>query len=294
MNFENIPKGKINICIVVFGFNRLKKISNLINQLREQNEKLDTFIVLDGPITRDQMIVQKKIISAIHPILENETFIHNDFNKGLSINIKETITMLLYKYEWVIVLEDDLFLERNFIEEMIKMINLAQNRNDIFAISAFTERRDKLLTSKLSNYILRKRFSCWGFAISNESWQQINWKPLNQRKNFDKLICLKNCIFLAPDMVTLFVSILRTRTKSWAFYAALTQVELSKYSLHPNFDIIENVGFDESSTNTVRETFFKNNIQIKRLNNNEDITIENNRIIPWLLNALEVLHRKIL
>lgn len=281
-----------NIKIVIFGFNRHAPLMRLVEKIRLQHNGLPVTIYLDGPRdsnTQDE-VEQRKILADLKGI-EFISLVRRGENLGLYENIKSAITEEFNHFRWLIVLEDDLEIKNNFVEEIENAISFISTEEKIFVISGFTEFRDRLINLKKTKYTLRRRFSCWGFAINRDSWTAIDWTPLIEKSIIDKLWYLMCCVRLSPDMMTLYFAVLRNKVSSWAFYAALHQAKTGQYSLHINSDLVENNGIGENSTHTSSYSFLKKR-SLKETKYSSLTKHEELRIFSWVLSLFEIIYRK--
>lgn len=282
---------KIDVKVVVFGYNRRQKLLHLISKLLPQLKDLPFTVYIDGPRNKMDRDIQERILGDLNH-LDNVDIVYREENYGLYKNIKTALDLELARHDWVIVLEDDLKIRDDFISETLAAIEFSNGLENIFSVCAFTEYRDRYFVQRRSKYTLRARFSCWGFAISSTVWQQINWRPIIQRSASEQLKAFLMCFWLAPDMVTLYFAVLNSKVSSWAFYAALTQAQYNLWSLHINSSLIDNIGIGDRATHTQAYTFIPPT-EIDGTNSESCAHRERFRLVSWALCGCEILFRRI-
>ena len=125
--------------ILIFAYNRVEKINNLISSLIEcegfYSSKI--FVFCDGPKSKeDKVKVEKtrKIIRDRFIDNNNVTYFEQINNLGLAKSIYSGINYVFDSYDRVIVLEDDLELNKGFLNYMNFALTRYQSDDKVFQI----------------------------------------------------------------------------------------------------------------------------------------------------------------
>ena len=110
--------------IVVFGFNRPDALKNTIASLlrNEEAKDSDLFVFVDGP--RDGKVGEKEKVEEVREYVKSIKgfkslhYTFSDRNKGLANSIIKGVSKVINKFGRVIVLEDDLSVQPNFLAFM--------------------------------------------------------------------------------------------------------------------------------------------------------------------------------
>jgi hypothetical protein len=161
------------VSIVVFAYNRHSHFKNLLASLKKclLFDKSRIFIFIDGYKAGNE--IDKKKVLAVRQLAKDFSYLHKNtlifFNKknlGLYNSVVMQITKFLKKHLSVIVLEDDLVLDKNFLVFMNKALVYSKNKKNVSQVSGysypFKHNNNKAYHSTLS--------SCWGWGIYKKEW----------------------------------------------------------------------------------------------------------------------------
>jgi len=119
----------MKIATVLFCYNRTKYLQDIIEKVRA----IDYVFV-------DYSDKQQDVINIVAPY--TKVLIQRDEHFGLARNIIEGVTEVLEEYDAVIVIEDDLLLETEFIPFMVDGLNKYADAKYIGTISGYYDRSD--------------------------------------------------------------------------------------------------------------------------------------------------------
>jgi len=168
-------------------------------------------------------------------------------NKGLANSIIDGVSIILQKYEKVIVLEDDLIVSENFLEFMNSSLDFYKNEEDIWSISGYTPKLACLEEYNKDVY-LAPRASSWGWATWSDRWMSIDWE-IQDYENF-----IKNKASIAHfneggnDLSVMLKMQMLGKIDSWAIRWCYNQYKMKKYTVYPTVSRLINIGFDEKGT----------------------------------------------
>lgn len=196
----------IKPAILIIGFNRPQMLQDRLRAIEPLVDKdISIYISIDGP--RDgnlsdkssRNLILKKIEES--PISKSITKLFFETNSGCDIHIFNSITMVLEKNDFVVVIEDDIEISAVAVAELLLR---AQETSElglpipIVAMSGLSRR----IPGQVNNWRKSEYFSAWGFALNAHFWAlhsknvkivdpneidrklkaSYNWKKLSKRK----------------------------------------------------------------------------------------------------------------
>lgn len=265
--------------IVIFTFNRLDTLIEVINNLKKNilSKNTDLIIFSDYPKKEKDLesVNQVRIFLKSIDGFNSIEIVERKENFGLAKNIIEGVTEVINEYEKVIVLEDDLITSKNFLSFMNKALDFYKNDERIFAISGYTGNLPSLKKLDDEGY-LSYRPSSWGWATWKEEWDKNDWDVVD----FDSFIKDKKSTKKfnrgGIDMTRMLKHCMEGRNHSWAIRWSYTMYKLDKYCFYPKVSKIQNVGFGEDATNCTGIDIYQTNLDNSEkceFNFNKDIQL---------------------
>ncbi len=134
-------KNKLYAPIVIFAYNRPKKLYNLLTSLEKNKELFNSKVIffIDKYFSDKEKDDNNKVISLINDwsVGKDVEINVNDVNLGLKKNILYGINATFKNYENAIFLEDDLEVSEYFLDFMNNSLELYKNKNNVKHISGF-------------------------------------------------------------------------------------------------------------------------------------------------------------
>lgn len=242
---------KVLAPIVLFAYNRPKHIQKCLESLNRcflaNQSKL--FVYIDAPKNiGDVKKVQEvqRIIDSYQWVRKIEV-IQREKNYGLAHNIINGVSEIVEKYKKVIVLEDDLYLSQGFLQYMNEALYIYENEGRVMNINGYMYP----LGIKLPETFFYNVISSWGWATWARAWQYFNpnteelWDKLqknNQMYDFD----LNGSTVFRSQLERNLEGTLDTWAIKWYASVYLQQ----GFCLNPRKSLVQNMGFDNSGTNT--------------------------------------------
>jgi Glycosyl transferase family 2 len=269
-----------NSPVVIFGYNRPDRISELLRSLEkcEGSKETKIYIFIDGPKTEKdkKKVMETYNISKMDWSFKSKEVILSHKNKGLANSVIYGVSEIINKFGRVIVLEDDLVVNPNFLKVMNSMLDCYEKDEDIWAICGYSFPIN--LNSLEADWYAVKRASSWGWASWRNRWNSVEWDlDILLDKNKEKLKSLFQDI---PDSKMMIFNFQNNYINSWALRGTLNQYFLNKISLSPKNSIIKNNGFNlEGTHGSVRNNYnhnylvnyepsgliYENNLEIQKL-----------------------------
>lgn len=157
----------MKIAVVLFAYKRPRYLRKAI-KTHTKVEGLDYHAFID------YSEMQTKILEIITEAGIYKYLYTLNKNLGLNENIKRGITHLFnIGYEGVIVLEDDLILQKDSIEYLRAMLEWTKNNKNFGAVSCSKGRHKD------------PNFRCWAWGTWADRWYEIDWSLKPDKKNRD-------------------------------------------------------------------------------------------------------------
>lgn len=246
--------------IVIFAFNRPESLKRTIESLKSNPEAIhsDLFLFVDGfrenkPEDNENIIKVRNICSSVSGF-KSVTCKFSKINKGLGPSIISGVDEIINLYGKVIVLEDDLIVQPNFLKFMNECLERYERDTDVWSICGYSNKIKIPLWYKYDAYFC-PRSSSWGWATWKDRWNSVVWtfdkweEWKKQRKEFNK--------WGGSDCFSMLERCKQGKNKSWAIRFCFNQFLQNKLSLFPIKSFITNDGFDGAGTNCKKYSRFK-------------------------------------
>lgn len=207
--------------------------------------------------------------------------IESEKNKGLASSIKYGVTEIVNKYGKIIVLEDDIFVSKYFLEYMNDALSIYEKTKKVMHISSFLPPKGKQIN--LPETFFLKYMSCWGWGTWSDRWalfiDDIDYL-YNTLKNED----MNYAGVTETDMFDQIERNYNGTLKTWAIKWYATIFLNEGLCLYPKETLVDNIGFDGSgmhcnSDSNLYKTKLKNKkiivlpVELKENNNGKQYLI---------------------
>jgi hypothetical protein len=235
--------------ILILTYNRPEHLFKLIKQLKKI-KPVKIYISCDGPknnFDKEKILKIRKILN----LIDNRTVVISNFlkkNKGIRSAPQFGISWFFKKEKMGIILEDDCIPTIFFFQYMKYLLLKYKNNRKIFAISGYNH----LGKTKFGDgfYFLSNYFLCWGWAAWRRSWvaSSKNLKSYLKEKDFKSLKNkFENSIEFRYWRKTI-KNVYDGTTKTWDIQFMASMWKKNSFCLLPNINMVNNIGFDDSST----------------------------------------------
>ncbi len=246
--------------IIIFGYNRPELLKNCILSLTSYKDfkKHNFFFFCDGP----KNYTDNKKINKIKSILNNSKIkfkkkIFKKKNLGLSSNIIGGVTSVLKKNKAAIIIEDDLYLDKNAIKFINFFLNKKKSEKKIGSISAYSYIHNEKFKFGFDCYYL-KRHCSWAWGTWNDRWNKIDWDDTSIDKHFKNKKSINFFDKIGKDLNLLLWAHRNKYINSWAIRFNLSCMKNKLLSIQPRYSLVRNDGHGKESTHQK----FKKNINI--------------------------------
>jgi hypothetical protein len=243
-----------SVPILLIGYNRPNLLENQINILRKIKPS-KMYIAIDGPKKNhgeDTHLVEearKKV-----DLVDWECNLSTNFNiknLGCAETVQSAISWAFTDNEFLIILEDDIEFNENFIKFCEKYL-YQHSSNELFgSISGYQPINEELIKFE-ERLLCSKYFSGWGWATSREIWESYTTK--NPKKiNFSLFkIAQKykfNILLILFESYNLYL-IKKGKLDTWDYQFSYFLYINNKLNIYPDKNLIKNIGFNSSGTHT--------------------------------------------
>jgi hypothetical protein len=171
---------------------------------------------------------------------------------GLKASVKNGISHVLSKHETVIVLEDDICVNQNFLEFHNTCLQKYKENQEVWYVSAFViPKIGKNIENRTrERYFLAQRASSWGWSTWKDRWEQVEWDEkilfecLNRDDNYKKYYST------GGDKIRMLLDCFEKKNNSWAIIWDLNHFINKTYCLYPSRSFASNIGLDNSGVHS--------------------------------------------
>ena len=265
--------------VVVFLYNRPEHTERMFKCLEqcEGIEYTDVFIFCDGAkesackqdvekvrqIARDFQITSKSKSVSVKI---------SDVNKGLANSVIEGVSTVIYEKKRVIVLEDDILVDKSFLKYMNEALEFYSSCSDIWSITGYSFNLKSLDNYKHDIYYSYRGCS-WGWATWLDRWKLVDWNvaSFNQERH-----SLRNILRFNRggfDLYDMLVDQMEGRIDSWAIRWCYSQSKMNMFTVYPKNALVSNSGFDGTGTHNVTTDRFVSNMKVDQRIKLEELCI---------------------
>ncbi len=244
---KNILMGKLKkIVIVIFAFNRSDHLKKLLKSLVANKKSLELPVIffIDGPRSiEDQKKISsvKKEINKFSKYFKNLTINQRKRNIGCKENIISGLSECFKEYNSAIILEDDLVLDKFFIDFMINALERYKSKKKVFHISGYS-----FLDINPQKAVFTRLMNCWGWATWSDRWTKLNTDPEKIINSFSKEDIFQ---FNIEGSHNFFRQLIENKfgiSKTWAIFWYATIFKEKGLCLTPLSSLVNNIGNDGS------------------------------------------------
>jgi len=242
---ESISISKIGVLLL--GFNRPELLKKRIDEIyKSRVENLYISIDGGGKSNTKEMDLIKQYAQNKFSKLQYFNLNHHKNNLGLDKHITGEISKVFDKFQYIIVIEDDVKISINFINNMIDGLKIHKRESSIGIVSGFSPLHFKYLKNKwrISSYPY-----IWGWACSRAVWQNYEY-DLSGINLEQKLLNSKSWNNLKPSQKLKWLGLFKkAQAKSldtWDSRLVFLSYCKDFINLAPIFSMVGNEGFNDS------------------------------------------------
>jgi len=240
--------------ILLFVYNRPDHTEKTLEALflNELASESELFVFSDGP-KKDATNSEKEEVEKVRKIIRKKkwaktvSIIENDVNIGLAISIINGVSVVLKKYNKVIVLEDDIITSPFFLNYMNDALILYESKSQVACISGYIFP----LEFNLPDTFFIKGADCWGWGTWQRSWNDFEKDGAKLLAEIYKRDLSYEFDFYGTHNYTkMLQDQVFGRNNSWAIRWYASAFLKNKLCLYPGFSLVQNIGFDGSGVHS--------------------------------------------
>lgn len=239
--------------IVIFSYDRPKHLQQTLDALakNELAELSDLFIFCDGakevaPVEQMARIKENRKVAHAASGFKSVTVIERPKNIGLKANIVGAVTEIVNKYGRIITLEDDIVTSRGFLQFMNEALEMYRDDEQVMHISGYMWPHRWPLPE---TFFYEVPYPGGGWATWKRAWQYYDDDAEKQYHKWEDRWGEFNKFggdYLSKQLVANYEGRMNTWFIKW--HAVL--LERGGLTLYPGRSLTNNIGFDETATNS--------------------------------------------
>lgn len=243
------------ITIVIVAYNRPKSLKRLLSSLNKayyNKDKVRLYISIDKGDNNHVLKIAENFEWSYGEKIIN----YNKENLGLRNHIIQCGN-LTKDFNNIIVLEDDLYVSKNFYLFTKQALQYYNNKKKVAGISLYSQRYNEISRKPFQPFLdgtdvfFWQMPSSWGQAWNYKQWQSfVNWYNNSNNKDFDML----------PQKIRDWPQ------TSWKKYFILYLIKKNRFFVYPNMSLTTN--FADSGTHISNNT---NKFQVSLINGEKEI-----------------------
>ncbi len=234
--------------IILFTYNRPNHTDRLLSSLANCSrlDECELHIYCDGPKTPEHSSGVEASRSVVRrwASLFHARVIERDENLGLARSVVAGVTEACDRFGRVIVLEDDLELNPNFLNYMLQGLDHYQDDSRVYQISGYMF---PITYVPKTTVLLLPLTTTWGWATWSRAWQSFDWNvPGAAEYLADHTHSRQFDLDGTYPFTQMFRDRLSGKIDSWGIIWWYTVFRAQGVVLYPKQSLVQNNGFDGS------------------------------------------------
>ena len=241
--------------ITLFVYNRLSHVKNVVQSLKRNVLATSSELIIysDGPKNEKDSNKIYKIRKYLKEIkgFKNVKIIERSKNYGLSKNVINGVSTIVKKYKKIIVVEDDLVVNKYFLKYMNNNLNLYEKDKKVASIHGYVYPIKNIKNKIHVNSFFIKGADCWGWATWLRAWKNFDKNGERLLKKINKQKKIKEFNFndtynyyqMLKDQVS-------NKNDSWAIRWYASSFLKNMLTLYPTSTYVKNIGIDRTGKNS--------------------------------------------
>ena len=246
------------IPLALFTYNRPAHTEATLKALSACNgrESFEFFFFSDAPRNQkdsDSIEAVRRLLRVQAPLF-NAEIVEQSTNQGLARSIVSGVDRLCASHGWVVVLEDDLLVERSFLQFMAEALVYYENSSTVMQVGATTLAPPERQTG---GAFLLPVTSTWGWGTWQRAWKSFSWVPQGWPQiagDADWLSVFQ--LGGAADYIAMLEDRLAGRNDSWGILWWYAVSRVRGKVVYPSRSLVRNIGFDGTGVHCGNESVF--------------------------------------
>jgi hypothetical protein len=250
------------VCLFVYNRPDHTRLTMRALSMARGSESIELFVFLDGPKDETNQIE----INLIHEVYSVIDDLKSKFKKiaisrshknlGLGRSIIAGVNKVFETHDHVIILEDDLVVEKDFLLYMTDALKYYEVKKEVWHIVGF--QKDSWMQCFMPKYFFTHYMNCSGWGTWKDRWSKL----ITDLEVIDNFVEGNRDYFNYQKLeMSGQLDLNRNQFKTWAIFWYSTILINKGLCLNPRYSLVANIGDDGSGTNTGRTK--ANNVTIK-------------------------------
>ncbi len=237
--------------VVLFCYKRLDTLIETISALKNNDLSTESELFIFSDAAKCDSDINR--VDEVREYLKNITGFkavkvhYATVNKGLARSVIDGVSQILEKFEYVIVVEDDLVTAPHFLRFMNQALLKYKDELQVNAISGYSF--DFKKSSDSMAYFLNRPWP-WTWATWNNRWNNIDWDIKDYSSFFSDRKNKLGFAKLGSDVVSMLRKQMNGKIDSWAIRWTFHQFRTQTLCLYPPVSLVRNIGFGKDATHT--------------------------------------------
>ena len=243
--------------ILIIAWKRPFCTSKLINAIRDVKPRY-IFLACDGANLNNKEEIE--LVKQTRDILDREIDwpceklkLYSPFNQGCRLGVTRAINWFFENVSEGVILEDDCIPHPEFFKFAEHLIDRFRDDKKIWTISGNNYQNG--IWRGDGSYYFSKFTHCWGWATWKDRWkfyaeEEFIWEKLNKAKMLDNLFPTRKELRYWTSIFKKLYQ--KNKPDSWAYRWFLVCQSKGALNILPNQNLVQNIGFNSSGTNTKR------------------------------------------
>jgi len=260
--------------VILFVYNRplhtRKTVESLLDNFLSSQSIL--YVFSDAAKKEDHEPDVEAVRKYIHSItgFKETHIIERNANLGLAKSIITGVTEIIDKYGAAIVLEDDLVSSPAFLTYMNYLLNVYNDKKNIFSITGYNHPKKIMKFSDSYPYSVyfNPRACSWGWGTWKDRWDKADWVVSDFEKFVQSTDLQKRFNDSGEDKSKMLIKQMKGKIDSWAIRWDYTLHKNDAFCVYPVKSYINNIGNDSTGIHCIKSTKF-NQVDLNRLDTPE-------------------------
>lgn len=234
--------------IAIFAYNRPNHLKRTLKSLIKNynSSNYDVFIFCDGSKENHNSKKNKEVHQIVKKLkhFKSKKIILRKKNIGLANSILRGVTEVLKRKKSVIVMEDDLITNKNYLNYMSNGLEFFKNDKLIGSITGYSY--TDLDSSDSTDIFLSQRHASWGWGTWSHVWDKMKWNKQWAIKQFKDVNFKKNFNRSGKDMYQMLQEQLDGKSDTLDIMVNLNCFKMNRYCVCPRKSLLYNIGLDGS------------------------------------------------
>jgi hypothetical protein len=243
-----------SIAALLLTFRREEGLTQSLTSLFEAGVR-KVYLAVDGPKNESDSATQDRIAHTVKNFCDDrgiQLHIWRRFeNLGLSLSVLTALDWVFNKEEKVIVLEDDLEFDVDFVKFIANSLQIYEDDNDVWLISG-NRFESHIVTGPKVSWATYPMI--WGWASWSSRWPRMRDAILSEEISKPSRISLRSYFYWKTGLRRVNLGILN----SWAVPLAAIIHLNGGFCLLPPVNLVSNTGVDEFAEHTRKSSWHSN------------------------------------